>query len=324
MRNLILLFSPFVILFSFGVSEVKAQNQTFPLAGATWFFKDDHPIWMDEYAEKWEYTGDSLTTEGVIKKIKVTSKIVNPGWGLDGVTTQEYNQYFLYVGDTIWHIDDALSPVANFSFQVGDSSYTPYHSALSPLYPAVLDTVYPCSEEEVSLFFQKGVVVEAGIETEDSIDFRYYKLKFRKDTGDTIIRKFSERSVITANYWYDINTVYGDCSPTDASTPSFVCYTDDFSANATCDDTENWFESLTIGTEEQLVNLEIFPNPFTDKFTVSNLPDNAKIKIYNLQGKELNFTKEEDVFYTRNFASGIYILSVFIETGTYSFKIRKD
>jgi hypothetical protein len=273
-----------MLLFNFGVSKVTAQ--TFPLAGATWIFKENNPIWKDNLAQKWEYISDSISVDGIIKKMKVTTKVVNPEWiPFDTTTVNEEYQYFLFVGDTIWNTNDSLSPVANFSLQVGDSAYTPYHSTFSSLYPLIMDSLNNCSQEAQSLFFQKGIVVETDIEAENNINYRIYKLKFIDELGDTIIRKFSERTILTEDYWHYNNVFFSSCSATDFPIFSFLCYKDDFSTSSTCSDIE-WFESLNIGKEEQILKLEIFPNPTSEyiKIKTNNL-GSFTLNVYDIIGK---------------------------------------
>jgi hypothetical protein len=280
------------------VSEVKAQ--TFPLTGATWVFKDSTTIWTNDYAEKWEYINDSITVDGVFKKMKVTTKIVNPGWiPFDTTTVVEDYQYFLYVGDTVWKTNDSLSPLANFSLQVGDSAYTPYHSTFSPLYPLIMDSSNNCSQEVQSLFFQKGVVVDAGIETENNINYRVYELKYLDELGNVIIRKFSERTILTEGYWHSNNVFLSSCSTTDFLGFSFLCYKDDFSTVPICSDVE-WFENLNI-EDEQILKLEIFPNPSSDFIKIkTNDFGSFTLNVYDVIGKsriykEVYFTGDNEI-----------------------------
>ena len=315
--GLILLFT-LITLFSFGVSEAKAQ--TFPLSGATWIFKANNPAWMDDLAQKWEYKIDSISVDGIIKKMEVTTKTVNPDWySYDTTIVSEDYQYFLYVGDTIWNTNDSLSPVANFSLQVGDSSYTPYHSTFSPLYPLIMDSINNCSEEVQSLFFQKGIVIEAGIETGNSINYRYYKLKFIDELEDTIIRKFSERSIITDGYWHYSNSFLTSCSVFDLPSFSFLCYKDDFSTSSTCSDIE-WFESLNIEKEEQLLKLEIFPNPTNENIKIkTNNLGSFTLNIYDIIGKP-KITK--DIYFNGNNELSLDVSE--LEAGTYFVEITSN
>jgi hypothetical protein len=169
----------------------------------------------------------------------------------------------LFAGDTIWDMSDSLRPVANFSLQTGDSVFTPYHSVLSSVYPSIIYSSTDCSEKSKFLFFQKGVVVENGIEMENNISYRYYKLKFLSELEeDTIIRKFSERSIITEDYWY-YNIVLDNCGLSDIPVFTFLCYKDDFITNPNCQDIE-WFESLNTSENQLQLSFKTFPNPVED------------------------------------------------------------
>lgn len=305
-----------IILFLF--TNLKAQ--TFPLSGATWIFKSINPTDMADLAQKWEYKSDSISVDGIVKKMKVTTKIVNPAWyPYDTTIVSEDDQYFLFVGDTIWNTNDSLSPVANFSLQVGDSAYTPYHSTLSPLYPLILDSLNNCSEEVQSLFFQKGIVVEAGIETGNSINYRYYKLKFIDELEDTIIRKFSERSILTEGYWHYNNVFLSSCSKTDLPSFSFLCYKDDFSTSSSCSDIE-WFESLNIRKEEQIFKLEIFPNPTNESIKIkTNNLGSFTLNVYDIIGKP-KITK--DIYFNGNNELSLDVSE--LEAGTYLVEITSN
>jgi len=72
----ILLFA-IMLLFNIGVSKVNAQ--TFPLSGATWIFKDNTPIWTDDFSQKWEYISDSITVDESAPKTPLSRKTLKIG-----------------------------------------------------------------------------------------------------------------------------------------------------------------------------------------------------------------------------------------------------
>lgn len=74
MKNLILAIIIFTSTFQFSFGQ-----NGFPLPGATWYFQTYSP-WTEVSALKYEYIGNSVTSEGVIKYIQITQKEVNPYW----------------------------------------------------------------------------------------------------------------------------------------------------------------------------------------------------------------------------------------------------
>ncbi|MBW7868910.1 MAG: T9SS type A sorting domain-containing protein [Brumimicrobium sp.] len=305
---------------------IKAQ--TFPISNATWVFQSEDIFSYDNLAQKWVYMGDSIVSDGIIKKMKVFTKTINPTWfPNDTILYKEDFVYFLYVGDTIWNLADSLSPIANFSVSVGDSIFTPYHSLLSSMYPDVVENS-SCSEES-SFFFQKGKVVEVGNETIDGINSKFYKLKFWNELKDTIVRKFSERTIITESYWfYDYSSL--SCGITDAPIYSFICYNDDFTDNSLCDGNA-WFETLHLTEEGKELNVEVYPNPIENYLYINtNIKGDVELVFYDLKGNKI-LSKKEGVNDTGNikidlshFDSGIYFLSFIANNQLYNFKIIKQ
>lgn len=272
-----------IINIAFGA---MCYSQSFPVAGATWIFNDLNTFMAETIASKWEYEGDSIVPNGVIKKIKVTTKYVFHDWQSEQPNWESGSfKYFLYAGDdTIWDIYDTLSPIADFSLQIGDSAYTGYHSVYSPFYPQVLLDEYNCSQEVRDLFFQKGVVIDVGIETFDGIDSRYYKLEYQNELGETVVRKFTERSILTEGYWYYVNEYIYDCSITDNPNYVFLCYSDNYSPGDSCTDME-WFEQLSVNEYDPIKTLEIYPNPAHKNITIkASVPNSISLKVYGITG----------------------------------------
>ena len=282
-----LVITKIMVLFALLIFNTELKAQNFPLEGATWYFGTNNPYAIDKVSEKWEYIEDSITSDRTYKVIRSTRKIVNPGWyTTDTVVEQTENNYFYYQADQVWRLEDTLSPIADFSLNVGDSIYTPYHSTNSPLFPNIFES--DCLEETQELFFQKGVVTEVGIDTEDEIESRFYWLKFKNELGEWISRKFSERSIITEGFWHYNNEYQMDCSTTDGVNLLFLCYQDDLSSDTICADEYLWFQTLNIEEEKDNTIISVFPNPASTHLNITLPADNnANYIITDLQTRIL-------------------------------------
>lgn len=300
-------------------------SQSFPKQGATWIFKNPLPVWMQGQGQKWEYIGDSVVTDGVIKKFNVTGKILKPAWN-PTINVEESNgvAHFLYSGDAVWDLQDSLSPIADFSLQVGDSAFTPFHSSLSFSYGDFFNSSN-CTYEDSLIFFQKGWVIENGVKTEDNISYRYYKLKFLDYYLDTITVKFNERSIITKRFWH--YQVYNPCGTIVEGTPLYLnCYFDDFSTDSTCA-ALNWFETLNVKNDLSDLDIKIYPNPANKNVSI-DLSESIflqQIQILNLSGQEVfskSIAQNQSYIYLTlsELPSGIYLLQLQSEKGV---EVRK-
>jgi hypothetical protein len=77
--------------------------------------------------------------------------------------------------------------------------------------------------------------------------------------------------------------------------------------------------------EEDVEDLELFPNPFTDRLTITGAVSN--ITLFDYTGKEILRTKAsgaETVLNTEGLANGLYILRVEDGTGLAYFKVIKS
>src|SRR5690554_2703518 len=67
----------------------------------------------------------------------------------------------------------------------------------------------------------------------------------------------------------------------------------------------------TLGVSKQLYEkIKVYPNPFTNEITIENLPKKAIVKVYNLQGEEIEIKREEQSIYIQDYPKGLYILSI--------------
>lgn len=301
MKNLLLTIFLFI-----GTLQVSLGQNGFPLPGATWLFQTYSP-YTDASALKYEYTGDSIISEGVIKYIQITQKEVNPAWDLPNTTNvYTWTKQYLYNNDTIWDMSDTLRPLADFSLQVGDSSLTPYYNSTAS---HIIDSSGQGCYYDY-LVFQKGVVTEAGVENIDGIDSRYYKLKYLNKYNDTIVRKFSERSIIIQDFWY-YDALYL-CAIPDSGPWSLNCYWDDSLSGPPCPQIE-WFDHLNTKELESKPSLEFFPNPAQNKITINCSTKEGILQLTSLQGNVLRqihiVPKQESYSIQMNdLAAGIYLL----------------
>lgn len=310
MKNLLILFA----LTFFGGF---ANAQTFPLPGATWLFQSSLNPFVDVYAEKWEYMGDS-SLNAQIKKMKVTRKTLNPGWyPMDTTIIHVGYKYLLFSGDTVKDLDVSEAVIANFSVQAGDSLFTPFYH---PLNIALLTE--NCTQMDSLLIFQKGVVSSTGTDTQDGINSRYYFLKYVGEEWDTITIKFAERSLITEAYWR--NQPYTNfCGMiNEASILHLECYYDNSFINIPCPQLDSWFEHLAV-VEVQEWEGKIYPNPVSDLLNVSNpMPISAKGYIADAQGRIVrkNISIESNSLTTipiQDLPLGMYLLNMFFGDGSH-------
>ncbi|GEM_PF-5029543 len=85
--------------------------------------------------------------------------------------------------------------------------------------------------------------------------------------------------------------------------------------------------SSTINENTQTTNnFKIFPNPITNKFSISTNKKVEKIEIYNVNGKQiLSFNNpNSNDFDIENFENGVYIILITIDNITYIRKILKE
>ncbi len=91
------------------------------------------------------------------------------------------------------------------------------------------------------------------------------------------------------------------------------------------------YPCLPVGTENgALNNLEIFPNPATDRFSISlpeNAPAHVEVRMYDLSGRlvhaEMNY-KAGQMINLSDFTPGLYILQVRSGEGLYSGKLAVE
>ena len=248
----------YLLFFLSCIMHCQINNaQTFPLPGATWIFTLNNSPHQDVLAEKWEYQGnDSVVSNGIIKKIKVTAKRVNPDWyPLDSTIVSSGIRHWLFSGDTVRSVSNGYHyEICNFSLGVGDSSYTPYHNS-APSW------VNGCDPADSLLIFQKGFVTETGIDNADGVLSPYYKLRFIKEMDSATVR-FSKRSLITESYWVYPPVNYCPIMLEDSSRWELLCYYDSQSTSGPCPEAQ-WFELLNL-RESNNLTANVYPNPTND------------------------------------------------------------
>ena len=176
-----------------------------------------------------------------------------------------------------------------------------------------------CSQEVQSLFFQKGVVVNTDIETDNSINYRVYDLKYLDEMGAIVIRKFSERSILTDSYWHANNVFLSSSSSTDSPDMGLICYKDDFTTGPICNDIE-WFENLNTKEERMVSSLETFPNPSNDLIKIkTNELGSFKLTVYDIVGKS---KIARDIYMNGNNEITLDISK--LEIGSYLVEIKSD
>lgn len=269
----------------FAVCTAFTHAQTFPLPGATWFFTADNSA-GNPYAERLEYLGDSVVPNGIIKKMRLTEKLVNPSWYTQGDTTYVFSGmvYYRYSGDSVYRIVSSGEDfVCNFSLVVGDSSYTPYYNETNLQWLNIPGDAYFCSQADTAFVHQNGVVTAAGTQTADGVTYRYYTLTYTDEDGNPDSVTFSERSIITEDYWY--RTALHMCgTSTDPVIAYLLCFSDDSTAVPCAE--EDWFAQLGVADPAFSWNGGLYPNPATHAATISN-PASFPVKVYltDLRGR---------------------------------------
>lgn len=305
-------------LFLLTIAHIAVNAQTFPQPGATWIFDAGFNPWVDVTTEKWEYIGETIVPNGAIKQMKVTRKIVNPGWYPGDTTITEISfRNLFFVGDTVKDITDPEEVIiANFSLQVGDSTYSPYHHSSG----ITMLNDNDCDYLDSLLIFQKGIVTEVGIDNQDGLSASFYKLEFRHEMGDTVSVKFSQRSLITSEYWWytpDMNF----CNIIfEAYQPSLICYYDSSMQSSPCPEI-SWFDNLSVGNNEQFWTGKIYPNPASDVLIITNPAyENLKAYITDIQGRKVMdniqlSANATTTFPIENLSQGVYVLNIVLPRG---------
>lgn len=291
----------FLLLALFVSVFPRANAQTAPYSGATWYFEYSNPIWFESGMEKWEYIGDSVAADGIYRKMHVTNKIYNWFGGGD-VEEMVWEEWFRYSGDTIWQ---GQGLVANFAAQVGDTMPTPYYNDMNLSW---LDNPN-CEAQDTSIVFQYGTVTATGIDMVDGVPARSYTLSYMNEYGDPVNQQFNERTILESDYWY--HPMFYICNAViEGAYLEFRCYRDD-STSAECDVYAYQFEHLGLSSEE-IVVLGIYPNPVVSELTVDNpLSVTLEAEIVDLSGRKAlgvvlgSGTTQVDV---SRLSSGVYVL----------------
>src|SRR5262249_40118927 len=84
--------------------------------------------------------------------------------------------------------------------------------------------------------------------------------------------------------------------------------------NCTNSDTINISVISCLGLKEDIQNdFSIYPNPFTEHFTVDGLSENTRIELYDISEKILGNwirTNKPTTIYLNNLKSGIYLIRI--------------
>ncbi len=75
---------------------------------------------------------------------------------------------------------------------------------------------------------------------------------------------------------------------------------------------------------EDLAKVVVFPNPTRDALNIRNLPADASLQLFDLNGKLLVNTKYTETLDLTNYSNGIYILSIKTETAIRRIKVIKE
>lgn len=296
----------YLLFFLSCIMHCQINNaQTFPLPGATWVFTLNNSPHQDVLAEKWEYQGnDSIVSNGIIKKIKVTRKRVNPDWyPLDSTIVSSGIRHWLFSGDTVRSVSNGYHyEICNFSLHVGDSSYTPYYD-LAPSW------VNGCDPLDSLLIFQKGFVTETGTDNTDGVLSPFYKLRFIKES-DSVTVKFTKRSLITESYW--VYSIINGCPImiNDSSKWELLCYFDSQMTSAPCPESQ-WFELLSVKGNNNLT-AKVYPNPTDDILYIRTEKFDGNIlhlDILDVTGKlclSKNISSTETALDVKQLKAGLY------------------
>jgi|GEM_PF-2488040 len=102
---------------------------------------------------------------------------------------------------------------------------------------------------------------------------------------------------------------------------TYPCYKQDTSNKITVD------EITGLKNLSALDNINVYPNPFSETFTVSGLKKGNKLRLYSTDGKlvqEWNCSEESlQLFHVKNILSGNYILKVITDKNTLAFPLSK-
>lgn len=278
--------------------------QTFPVAGDTWIFENNHPTFANNYAQKWKYVGDSVTAAGIVKKMEVTTKIENPHWfPWDTVIVQKIDKDMLFVGDTVFASWDSSITIANFSAQVGDSLHTPYYNMLNLMILSM-----GCSHADSALVFGKGEVTAIGTDNEDGLQIPYYILTYNNHNGNVVNAKITKRQLVF-DYWEQVGQPF--CSTTDLPEyPTLSCYYDNLTPAGPCAQSIA-FDHLSVN-ENTSLSVSIFPNPTSDMLHVQFMAGKPiSVSITDMQGHYMRTAKTASTNFTvslEDIPAGMYLM----------------
>lgn len=244
----------------------------------------------DDAGYKWVYIGDSITPNGMIKKVEVSSHILNPNYiGEDTVLKSiSHINAVRTDGDSYYFLPDTLLFLSDFSLSIGDSAYTPMRNASHYFWWGQ----NACAWHYIS---KKGVVTEVGNELADSITFRYYKLQYEDPNGNSFEKKYTERTLsldiaMSPHIVYSVDSVCSFNAIVEHNSDYFLdCYFDNSTPpEDQCTDELECFEHLSQELHHADSQIQLFPNPFHQEIQIYNgNMEEVQLKVIDLSGKLL-------------------------------------
>ncbi len=125
--------------------------------------------------------------------------------------------------------------------------------------------------------------------------------------------------------WVYIDDVVITGCTTGTTSGRVASNTSGFNANVAATAQQIQKEELgQVEVNEDLSKVVIFPNPTRNALNIRNLPVDASLQLFDLNGKLLINTKYTETLDLTNYSNGIYILSVKTETAVRRIKVIKD
>jgi len=125
--------------------------------------------------------------------------------------------------------------------------------------------------------------------------------------------------------WVYIDDVVITGCTTGATNGRVASSTSGFNANMAATTQQIQKDELgQVEVNEDLSKVVIFPNPTRNALNIRNLPAEASLQLFDLNGKLLINTKYTETLDLTNYSNGIYILSVQTETAVRRIKVIKD
>lgn len=272
----------------------------------TWIEEDSN--WMYGFSSFWEgdgyaevtYEKDTIIEEKLCQVLLTELHYIGHGihnFG-DTVVVQQPKEYLYQNGDTIWlYRHQEFVETYNFSYKVGD--VLPYMSNVA--WPHVSESIL----EDIQTVILDGREFRKQLITTYINGLEIQEIE--------IIEKLGLGTFPYSLFWQDYNPLVAD-----QREYSLRCYSDSVSDIKFSDeDCRHPFQVISNVEEEFLTEVQMYPNPFSDKLYIDLSKGVAeKIQIIDLNGQEvLSVSGYVDHINTTDLTNGYYTIKIIDSKG---------